>query len=61
MPVETDLVGEQDPEERLELQDEQLQERTRRDDNHRKRDLDGAVTTEDFDVKEAIESLQEDD
>jgi hypothetical protein len=61
MTLESDLVGEQDPEERLIEQEEQLQERTERVENRRDPDHDGEVVTEDYDVDSALERLRDDE
>lgn len=52
-----DLSGESDPTDRMVEQQQQAEDRANDDENHRKPDHDGDVSTDEFDVSEAIENL----
>lgn len=56
MSLETDLTGEQEPEERMELH-EQVADTDQTNEKPSESEHDGQVETEDFDISEAVSGL----
>ena len=57
LTAEIDLSDEVDPTERMNERQQQAQQRAEDDENHREPGHNGSVTTEQFDVNDALEHL----